>query len=167
MSLSPQQQGRHFKSIAVAAARAADDKKGSDITLLHVRPVTSVADYLLLVSITSPAHMKAVQANIETMLKNVGTYAHHRDGRDSDLWRVLDYGGLMVHVVHPRAREFYQLDRLFHDAKSVAWGMKKPKKTVKSKTRGKKIKRTKKAKKASKPRKKKSKKRPAAKRRSK
>lgn len=167
MSLLARQQGRRFKSIAVAAARAADDKKGSDITLLHVRPVTSVADYLLLVSITSPAHMKAVQANIETVLKSAGTYAHHRDGRDSDLWRVLDYGGLMVHVVHPRAREFYQLDRLFRDAKSVAWSMKKPKKTAKPKARRKKIKKVKQAKKASKPRKKKPRKRPAAKRRSK
>lgn len=158
MSLSPQQQGRYFKKIAVAAARAADDKKGSDITLLHVRPITSVADYLLLVSITSPAHMKAVQSNIEMMLKSVGSYAHHRDGRNSDLWRVLDYGGLMVHVVHPRARDFYQLDRLFHSAKHVSWAEKTPAKTTKPKARVRKPSKSKKKKK------KKAKKRPARKR---
>lgn len=119
--VSAQQQGKAYKALALAAAKAADDKKGERITLYHVRPVTTVTDYMLLVSVTSPNHMKAVEEHVRTTLKSAGSYAQHRDGRESDVWRVLDYGGLLIHLMHPRAREFYDLDKLYHDARVVPW----------------------------------------------
>ncbi|MFH2202437.1 MAG: ribosome silencing factor [Elusimicrobiota bacterium] len=121
MSPTPQQQGRHFKNIATQAALAADDKKGEKILLLHIRPVSSIADYLLLVSATSSPHMRAIEEAIRMRLKDGGVKINHRDGRQSDVWRVLDYGGLLVHLMHPKARDFYALDKLFHDARPVEW----------------------------------------------
>lgn len=121
MAPTPQQQGKRFKTIATRAARAADDKKGEDIRLLHVRPISSVADYMLIVSVTSPNHMRAVEEEVRLALKAGGDQLTHRDGRKSDVWRVLDYGGLLVHIMHPKAREFYALDKLFHNAKAVRW----------------------------------------------
>jgi len=146
MSPTPQQQGRRFKTIAAQAARAADDKKGEDIRLLHIRPVSTIADYLLIVSVTSPPHMGAIEEAIRLRLKEGGESLSHRDGRQSDVWRVLDYGGLLVHLMHPRARDFYALDKLFHDARRIDWAVppkkKKPaakkKKTAKKKKAAKK-----------------------------
>ena len=46
---------------------------------------------------------------------------HHRDGRLSESWRVLDYGGLLVHLMHPSAREHYRLETVFDGAKKVRW----------------------------------------------
>lgn len=118
---TPQQQGRYFKEIGLAAARAADEKKGEDIAFLHIKPVSPIADYLLLVGVTSPAHMDAVEDHIRRTLKKAGAYALHRDGRQSELWRVLDYGGLLVHLMHPEARAFYAFDKLFHGARRIAF----------------------------------------------
>ena len=118
---TPQSQGRYFRDLGVAAARAADDKKGTEIVLLHTKLVSPLADYVLIVGATSPPHIRALEEHIRFTLKTGGTYAQHRDGRESDLWRVLDYGGLLVHLMHPKAREFYAIDRLFHEARSVEW----------------------------------------------
>jgi ribosome-associated protein len=114
-------QAQRFKAVAVLAARAADDKKGQDIALLHIGSVSALADYLLIVGVTSPNHLTAVEDHVRIALKEQGLLAEHRDGRLSDQWRVLDYGGLIVHLMHPRAREFYALEKLFHGAREVPW----------------------------------------------
>lgn len=114
-------QGRLFKKLAVKAARAADDKKASDITLLHVRPVSGVADYVLVVSADSRPQLEAVEDHVKKTLKDSGMLALHRDGRLSDRWRVLDYGGLLVHVMHPETRDFYRIESVFSGAKKVRW----------------------------------------------
>ena len=119
MSESMRLQGSRFKKLALCAARAADDKKGMDISLLHIRPLTSLADYMLLVSVTSPNHMKAIDQNVRKTLKDLGVHAQHADGKTSATWRVIDYGGLLVHLMHPTAREFYALDKVYHDARRV------------------------------------------------
>ena len=95
---------REYRRVAVSAAAAAYDKKGEDIVLLNVRAITGLADYLLLVSVGSPAQMEAIQEKIEEELDAYGLHAAHRDGRKSGQWRVLDYGALMVHLMDPEAR---------------------------------------------------------------
>lgn len=115
------EQDAFFKRLATSAARAADDKKGEDITLLHTRPVTALTDYMLLVSVLSPNHLDAVEEGIRKSLKELGLGAQHRDGRQSDRWRVLDYGGLLIHLMHPATRVFYALDKAFHRARKVRW----------------------------------------------
>lgn len=114
-------QGRYFKKLAIKAARAADDKKAGAITLLHVRPVSGVADYVLIVSVDSRPQLEAVEDNVKKILKDDGVLALHRDGRLSDRWRVLDYGGLLVHVMHPETRDFYRIESVFAGAKTVKW----------------------------------------------
>ncbi|MBU2613780.1 ribosome silencing factor [Patescibacteria group bacterium] len=121
MAATPQQQGKYFKGLAVLAARTAEEKKGENILLLHIRPVSTIADYLLIVSATSPAHIRAIEEAVRVRLKTDGENPGRRDGRQSDIWRVLDYGGLLVHLMHPKARDFYSLDKLFHNARPVEW----------------------------------------------
>lgn len=112
---------RDFRLVSVAAARAADDKKAEDVALLSVKRLSSVADFLLLATIDSPAHLEAVEDHVEKTLKGKGLRMVRRDGSGSGLWRVLDYGGLLVHLMHRDARQYYQLDRLYHEARRVGW----------------------------------------------
>ncbi|MBI4347468.1 MAG: ribosome silencing factor [Elusimicrobia bacterium] len=110
-----------FKQLAVGCARAAYDKKAEDVVLVDVRKSSIVADFMLLVSVTSPAHLEAVQAAIEDVMEPSGIELRHRDGSHSALWRVLDYGGLLVHLMHQEARHFYGLDKLYHDQPKQRW----------------------------------------------
>jgi len=114
---------KDFRTLGVRAARAADDKKGEEILLLHLKKISEVADYLLLIGVTSPAHLGAIEDAIRISLKTIGLLPSHRDGRMSDLWRVLDYGGLVVHLMHPQARDFYQLEKLFDGARKIPWAL--------------------------------------------
>ena len=119
-------QGRLYKSLALLAARTVDDKKGLDIRLLHIRPVSGLADYMLVAGVTSPPHMRAVEAAVRDALKDAGVPPLHLDGRQSDHWRVIDFGGLIVHLMHATAREYYALERVFHGAKEVSFLEKDP-----------------------------------------
>jgi len=117
--MSAPQKRSPAKSLALAAARVAAERKGEDIVLLNVARLSSLADYLLIVSATSPAHLEALEEKIEQAFKARGVYALHHDGRRSDAWRVLDYGGLMIHLMRPEAREFYGIERVFRGARSL------------------------------------------------
>ena len=120
---------RDFRRLAAQAAECASDKKAEDIVLWHIKPISGLADYLLLATADSPAHLEAVEDHIERTFKDKGLRVVRRDGQRSQHWRVLDYGGLIVHLMHRDAREFYSLDKLYIDAKRVSWE-KKARKTA-------------------------------------
>ncbi|HBL16352.1 MAG: ribosome silencing factor [Elusimicrobia bacterium GWA2_69_24] len=109
------------KNLSILAARAADDKKGERIALLHVRPMTSLTDYVLLVCAASNPHLAAVEDGVRQALKAYGIHALHADGKRSDTWRALDYGWLIVHIMNPETRAFYAIDKIFSGGKAVVW----------------------------------------------
>jgi ribosome-associated protein len=112
---------RRFRELAIMAARAADDKKAEDVVVRSVAAKTTLAEYLVVASVSSHPQMEAVADQIRHDLKDHGALLVHRDGSSSELWRILDYGGLLIHIMHPKAREFYSIDKLFHDARRVPW----------------------------------------------
>jgi len=111
-----------FRKIAIAAARAADEKIGIDIVLLDIGAKSDVADYLLIVGVESAAQMGAIEGQIEEDLKALGHRALRRDGTSRERrWMAIDYGNLLVHLLMPQARELYRLDQLWESAKKVNW----------------------------------------------
>lgn len=110
-----------FRSLAVLAARAADDKKAESVSLFKVKTSNSLTDYVLVANAGSPAQLEAVEEKVTQVLESGGFELLHREGSHSGLWRVLDYGGLMVHLMHPEARLFYALDKLYVGAFKVRW----------------------------------------------
>ncbi len=112
---------RSFRRFAVTAARAAADKKAKDIKVLDVQRVSSITDFMLLSTVESPFQMKAVAETIEEALENKGLEPLRSDGAASTQWKVLDYGGILIHIMQPESREFYGLDRLYMDAKKIRW----------------------------------------------
>ena len=127
------------KDIAVLAARYADEKKAENVRLLDLNGLSSLCDYIVLATVTSKPHLEAVEDEISTQLKKIGVYKLNRDGGESMIWRVSDYGSFLVHIMTQEARDFYALDKIFSFATELNY--KKPKaakKTAAKKTAAKK-----------------------------
>lgn len=113
------------KDIALLAARYADEKKAENIKVLDLNGLSSLCEYVVLATVTSKPHMEAVEDEISTRLKQIGVYKSNRDGGDSMIWRVSDYGSFLVHIMTQEARDFYALDKIFSFGTEVDY--KKPK----------------------------------------
>ena len=122
------------KELVCLAARLADDKKAENIKLIDLGGLSSLCDYILIVTATSKPHLEAVEEEISKKLKELGIYKTNRDGADSVQWRVSDYGGFLVHIMTQDAREFYALDKIFSFGKEVDYTLKKPTKKPAKKT---------------------------------
>ncbi|MEO6708800.1 MAG: ribosome silencing factor, partial [Planctomycetota bacterium] len=107
--------------IATAAAWLADQKKGLDIRVLDVREHIKVADYFVIVTGTSRPHIRAIQQEIHVRLKAAGVTHGREEGGDLGWWVLMDYGDVIVHVMQPEAREYYDLDGLYQDATELKW----------------------------------------------
>lgn len=105
------------------AARAARAKKATDLVALDLRDLGAVCDYFLICSATSEIQVKAVAEHVEEALREEGLRPWHVEGLEGRHWVLLDYVEVVVHVFHARTREYYLLDRLWGDARSVDLGL--------------------------------------------
>ena len=101
------------------AAQAALDLKANDVVLLDLKGVTDMTDYFVIASGTSDTHVRAIAQNVVEELSKQGIPVHHEEGVIQGRWALLDYVDFVVHVFHPTLRQFYQLERLWSDAKVV------------------------------------------------
>lgn len=122
------------KEIVCLAARYADDKKAEQIKVIDLGGLSSLCDYIVIATVTSKPHLEAVEEEISTKLKQEGIYKINRDGVESNVWRVSDYGNFLVHLMTPEAREFYALDKIFSFGKEIDFTLPKPKKAAAKKT---------------------------------
>ena len=107
------------ENIALAAARAASDKKAADIRILDLREISSFADFFVICSGTSEPHLKAIGTEIREKLRDDLGLTAHADGFPASHWVVLDYGGVIIHIFQPEKREFYDLESLWRDAPRI------------------------------------------------
>ena len=107
------------KEMALLLAQAMDSKKGKDIRVLETDGVTTLADYFVLCSGSSAPQLKALADAGENAMKDHGILPHHVEGHRGGTWILQDYGDVVVHVFDKEARAFYDLDRLWADAKTV------------------------------------------------
>ena len=107
------------KEMALLLAQAMDTKKGKDIRVLETDGVTTLADYFVLCSGSSAPQLKALADAGEKAMKDHGILPHHVEGHRGGTWILQDYGDVVVHVFDKEARAFYDLDRLWADAKTV------------------------------------------------
>ena len=108
------------KEVALAAAKALDDKKGLDIRLLEITDISVLADYFLICTGSSNTHVNTLCDAVEAALDAIGEPVLRREGHRSGTWVLLDFGCLVVHVFTNETRKFYDLERLWGDAKPVA-----------------------------------------------
>ena len=105
------------------AAETAIAKKARDVVALDLRELEGVADYFLICSGGSEVQVKAIADAIDEKLRERGARAWHVEGFEGRRWVLLDFVEVVVHVFHERTREYYMLDRLWGDARSVDLGL--------------------------------------------
>jgi len=101
------------------AARAALDKKATDVTVLDLRHAAAFADYFLICTGQNPRQVKAIADAIEDALRELGRRPAHVEGYERAEWILMDYFDLIVHVFSPQLRTFYALERLWGSATQI------------------------------------------------
>ncbi|MGE0439398.1 MAG: ribosome silencing factor [Gemmatimonadales bacterium] len=104
-----------------AALEAADALKAREILALDLRGLSDAADFFIVASGTSDAHVRGIADSVLERLGRLGLHPHHVEGLPTGRWALLDFVDFVVHVFHPEARAFYQLERLWNDAPAVAF----------------------------------------------
>ena len=92
---------------------ALDDLKAKDIVILDVKPLTSVADLMIVASGTSNRHVKSIADRIRERLRENGCTLLGVEGEDAAEWVLVDLGDIIVHVMLPDTRRFYDLEKLW------------------------------------------------------
>ncbi len=103
-------------SLARRIVDLASDKKASDIVLLEIGGLTTLADYFVICSGASERQLGAIVDGIAEGLREEGIKPIGREGSANAHWLLIDYGSVIVHVMAPPEREFYQLERLWAEA---------------------------------------------------
>lgn len=109
------------RRLAVACAGAADAKLGEDIVVLDLRALTPVADFTVIVTGTSSPHLNALTDAVEEAVDRGGFRLHHREGGPESPWILLDCHAVLVHLFEAGTRQYYDLERLWADARRVKW----------------------------------------------
>ena len=109
------------KTLALHCAKIADAQKGRDIVVADIRDVSTIADYFVFASGGSAKQVQAMAEEIDARNeKDLGQRVFHVQGMSEGRWVVLDYVDVVVHLFIEEARKYYNLDRLWGDAKIVA-----------------------------------------------
>ena len=94
-------------------------KLGEDVHLLDIRPVSMIADYFVICHGASERQIQAIHDEIVDKLKEMGVRPLHSEGTPMSGWILIDYGSVIVHVFLPLIRQYYNLEQLWKDAKTV------------------------------------------------
>jgi ribosome-associated protein len=101
------------KSLAEIVTRALDDSKAENVAMLDVRHLTTVTDTMVVASGRSDRHVRAIAGGVVEQAKKAGYRPIGVEGERSGEWVLVDLADLVVHVMLPRVREFYNLEKLW------------------------------------------------------
>ncbi|HAJ60382.1 MAG TPA: ribosome silencing factor, partial [Cyanobacteria bacterium UBA8543] len=106
--------------LAWTIAQAADDRKGGDILILQVGEVSYLADYFVIVTGFSRTQVRAISQSIEQKVETVWDRLPLRvEGQAEGSWILQDYGEVIVHILMPQEREFYNLEAFWGHAEQI------------------------------------------------
>ena len=109
----------HALQLTQVAAAAAADKLGTDLVAFDVSEQLAITDVFLVVTATNERQVGAVVDGIEEALRELDAKPARREGDREQRWVLLDYLDLVVHVQHSDERQFYALERLWHDCPKI------------------------------------------------
>jgi ribosome-associated protein len=101
------------------ALSAALEKKALDLTVLDLRGIASFTDFFLITTGTNRRQCQAISDEVVEQLKRRGTRAARVEGFQTAEWILIDYGDFVVHIFDEKARRFYDLERLWREARRI------------------------------------------------
>jgi ribosome-associated protein len=110
---------RKFPAQVQCAIDAAQDRKGSDIVVLDLRPADGFTDYFVIVTGQNVRQIQAIADAVKESLAAMGAKPSHSEGGDRTGWILLDYFDFIVHIFSPETRAFYSLERLWGSADRI------------------------------------------------
>lgn len=105
--------------VAKLAAEAANDKKASRPVILDIQGLSVIADYFVIASGNSEKQVQAIADGVKDNLQEAGVDVRGMEGYDQGRWVLIDAGDVVIHVFHREERDFYDLERLWGDARTV------------------------------------------------
>lgn len=109
------------QKLACVIARVLDDKLASNISILNISNVSSLGDYFVIASADSPTQVKALMMSVKEMIKK--HFERQPVRMENDLknrWNLLDYGDVIVHILHKEERETYAIEKFWSHAFSIS-----------------------------------------------
>lgn len=105
------------KKLASVIARILDDKQAKNIVILSISGVSVITDYFVIASGTSSTQVKALTGSVREKVKELfGRIPHGSENDDKNRWNLLDYGEVVVHIMHEEQRETYALEKFWNHA---------------------------------------------------
>jgi ribosome-associated protein len=101
------------RETAELIARAAEEKKASDLKILDVRKTSKIVDYLVICSADSGPQLRAIEKEIDKQLRSNKIKGFRWEGLARSGWIVLDLGALVVHIMGKEERNYYNLEELW------------------------------------------------------
>lgn len=110
---------KQIRELVKVAYQAADDKKAIDLVTLDISSVSLVADYFVICSGRTDIQVKAIAEEVVSCLEKKEVYPQRVEGKYEGVWILLDYSDFVVHIFRQQEREYYNLDRLWADARQI------------------------------------------------
>ncbi len=106
---------------ACVIAQFLDDKLGKNITILNISNVSSLADYFVIVTGDSTPHVKSLMEHVKDKVKTTFSRLPMKQENDTkNRWNLIDYGDVVVHILHKEERETYAIEKFWSHAYSVS-----------------------------------------------
>lgn len=109
------------QKLACVIARVLDDKLASNISILNISNVSSIGDFFVIASADSPTQVKALMMHTKEMVKkHFGRSPIRMENDIKNRWNLLDYGDVIVHILHKDERETYAIEKFWNHAFSIS-----------------------------------------------
>jgi ribosome-associated protein len=106
-------------ALARAIAHTASDAKATDVVVLGIRDLTTIADYFVICTADNERQMRAIQRDIDEEIGRQGLDPLRVEGTHESGWVLMDYGDVIVHIFGKHERAFYSLDKVWSAAQTV------------------------------------------------
>ena len=106
---------------AIELAALLEDGKGNDVVLIDVSGLNSWTDYFVIATVSSSAHWQGLYKQVKEYIKENDLEIHltNRKSPDGDDWNLIDLGPVVIHLMSQQARDFYELEKLWHAGKTI------------------------------------------------
>ena len=106
---------------ALELARLIKDGKGEDLVVLDISELNSWTDYFVIATVSSAVQSQGIQKQVKDALKDLELEVHKTNNKreDGEDWNLIDLGNVVVHLMSKEAREFYDLEKLWHAGKRL------------------------------------------------